>query len=280
MIETLLNYQIAGTRLGDILTVEFLAQILGNVLAAIAILVVGYIVAGWAKRRMRALGVKYRHLDVTLFNFLGNIIRYAILVFTVLFVLNTFGVQTTSIIAVIGAAGLAIGLALQGTLSNVAAGVMIVFFRPFSVGHFVDIGGQSGTVEDITLNWVKLATLDNVQVIVPNAQVWGNTITNYSVLPTRRVEWVFGVGYGADLTKAETIIRETLTSDPRAHGDPEPFVQVSNLGESSVDFTARVWCSSSDFWAYKTDMTRAVKEALDAGGIDIPFPTRTIVNMS
>ena len=280
MIETLLNYQIAGTRLGDILTVEFLAQILGNVLAAIAILVVGYIVAGWAKRRMRALGVKYRHLDVTLFNFLGNIIRYAILVFTVLFVLNTFGVQTTSIIAVIGAAGLAIGLALQGTLSNVAAGVMIVFFRPFSVGHFVDIGGQSGTVEDITLNWVKLATLDNVQVIVPNAQVWGNTITNYSVLPTRRVEWVFGVGYGADLTKAETIIRKTLTSDPRAHSDPEPFVQVSNLGESSVDFTARVWCSSADFWAYKTDMTRAVKEALDAGGIDIPFPTRTIVNVS
>ncbi len=280
MIETLLNYQIAGTRLGDILTVDFLAQILGNVLAAIAILVVGYIVAGWAKRRMRALGVKYRHLDVTLFNFLGNIIRYAILVFTVLFVLNTFGVQTTSIIAVIGAAGLAIGLALQGTLSNVAAGVMIVFFRPFSVGHFVDIGGQSGTVEDITLNWVKLATLDNVQVIVPNAQVWGNTITNYSVLPTRRVEWVFGVGYGADLTKAETIIRKTLTSDPRAHSDPAPFVQVSNLGESSVDFTARVWCSSADFWAYKTDMTRAVKEALDAGGIDIPFPTRTIVNVS
>lgn len=280
MIETLLNYQIAGTRLGDILTVDFLAQILGNFLAAIAILVLGYLVAGWAKRRMRALGVKYRHLDVTLFNFLGNITRYAILVFTILFVLNTFGVQTTSLVAVIGAAGLAIGLALQGTLSNVAAGVMIVFFRPFSVGHFVDIGGQSGTVEDITLNWVKLATLDNVQVIVPNAQVWGNTITNYSVLPTRRVEWVFGVGYGADLAKAEEIIRSTLTADPRAHSDPEPFVQVSNLGESSVDFTARVWCDAGDFWGYKTDMTRAVKEALDAGGIDIPFPTRTIVNVS
>ncbi len=280
MIEEILNYSIAGTRLGDVLTVDYLVSVGGNVLAAIAILILGYLVAGWAKRRIRALGPKYKHLDVTLFNFLGNITRYALLVFTVLFVLNTFGVQTTSLVAVIGAAGLAIGLALQGTLSNVAAGVMIVFFRPFSIGHFVDIGGQSGTVQDITLNWVKLATLDNLLVIVPNAQVWGNTITNYSVLPTRRVEWVFGVGYGADLAKAEAIIRQTLTADDRALSDPEPFVQVSNLGDSSVDFTARVWCKSDDFWAYKTDMTRAVKEALDAGGIDIPFPTRTIVSAS
>jgi len=277
MIEELLNYQVAGVALREVLTVEFLAGILGNVLAAIAILLAGFIIGAWLKRRIRGLGAKYEQLDITLFNFLGNIVRYAVLVFAFLFVLNTFGIQTTSFVALIGAAGLAIGLALQGTLSNVAAGVMIVFFRPISVGDFVEVGGKMGTVKDITLNFIELASLDNVQIIIPNSAVWGNTITNYSSYDTRRVEWVFGVSYGADLAKAEAIIRDTLTSDPRALADPAPFVQVTALNASSVDFTARVWCSSADFWGYKTDMTRKVKETLDAGGVDIPFPTRTVV---
>jgi small conductance mechanosensitive channel len=178
---------------------------------------------------------------------------------------------------VLGAAGLAIGLALQGTLSNVAAGVMIIFFRPFKVGDFVEVNEQMGTVRDISLNNIELATIGNVQIIVPNSQVWANTITNYSAYPTRRAEWTFGVGYGANLATAEAVIRNTIMVDPRSHADPEPFIQVNNLNASSVDFLVRVWCSQPDYFNYQADMKRKVKEALDAAGVDIPFPTTTIV---
>lgn len=266
-----------GQTLADLLTIEFLASVFGNILAAILILLAGFIVGGWVRRRLMQLGGKNKHLDVTLFNFLGNVARYVVIAFAFLFVLNTFGVQTTSFVAVIGAAGLAIGLALQGTLSNVAAGVMIVFFRPIKLGDFVEVNGQMGTVKEITLNFIELASLSNVQIIIPNAQVWGNTIVNYSVYDTRRAEWTFGVGYGADLQKAEEVIRDAIMSDPRSKTDPEPFIQVNNLNASSVDFLIRVWCDSADFFQYQADMKRRVKEALDAAGVDIPFPTRTIV---
>lgn len=277
-METLLNTPIYnGQTLQDLLTIDFLASVLGNVLAAILILVVGFMFAGWVRKRIASLGVTYDHLDETLFDFLGNILRYVVIGFAVLFVLNTFGVQTTSVVAIIGAAGLAIGLALQGTLSNVAAGVMIIFFRPIKLGDFCEINGVSGTVKSITLNYTELASLDNIQIIIPNAEVWGNTIKNYSVYSTRRAEWEFGVGYGANLAKAEQIIRDTILADPRAHRDPEPFVQVNTLNSSSVDFLVRVWCSADDYFQFQADMKRQVKEALDAGGIDIPFPTRTII---
>ena len=266
-----------GITLGDMLTVDFLSSVLGSVAAAIAILLAGFIVSGWARRRVVRLGQTYKALDDTLFTFLGNILRYAILGFSVLFVLNTFGIQTTSFVAVIGAAGLAIGLALQGTLSNVAAGVMIIAFRPIKLGDFVQINGELGTVRSISLNYTELASAANVQIIIPNAQVWGNTITNFSVYPTRRAEWVFGVGYGADLKQAEQVIRDTILADPRAKTDPTPFIQVNNLGDFSVDFLVRVWVDASDFFAFQADMKRQVKEALDAAGIDIPFPTRTLI---
>ena len=269
-----------GKSLADLLTLEFLASIVGNVMSAVAILVVGFIVAGWVGRQITKLGAKYAHLDDTLFKFAGNIIRYVIIGFSCLFVLNTFGIQTTSIVAVIGAAGLAIGLALQGTLSNVAAGVMIILFRPIKIDDFVAVNGQMGTVKDITLNFTELASVVNVQIIIPNSQVWGNTITNYSAYPTRRAEWEFGVGYGANLAAAETIIRDTIMADPRSHVDPEPFIQVNNLNTSSVDFLVRVWCDRTEYFAYQADMKRQVKEALDAGGIDIPFPTRAIVQVT
>jgi small conductance mechanosensitive channel len=276
MIEQILNYEVGGSTLRELLSIELLAAILGDVLAAIVIVLLGFIIGGWISRRIRNLGGKHAHLDITLFNFLGNIARYAVLVFAALFVLNTFGVQTTSIVAVIGAAGLAIGLALQGTLSNVAAGVMIVFFRPIKIGDFAEINGQMGTVKDITLNFTELASVANVQIIIPNSQVWGNTIVNYSAYPTRRAEWTFGVGYGADLAKAEQIIRDTVMADPRSKSDPEPFFQVNNLGDFSVDFLVRVWCEASDYFAYQADVKRKVKEALDEGGVEIPFPTRTV----
>lgn len=265
-----------GRKIGDLLTLDFIAGLLGDVLAALVILVVGFLLAGFFRRRIERLAQKHDRLDPTLFGFVANVAWYAIIAFAVLFVLNTFGVQTTSVIAVIGAAGLAIGLALQGTLSNVAAGVMIVFFRPIKVGDFVEIGSAMGTVRSINLNFTELATVGNFQVIVPNAQVWGNVITNYSVYPTRRAEWTFGVSYGANLKLAEQVIRDTILGDPRSKTDPEPFIQVNNLGDFSVDFLVRVWCNSADYFAYQADMKRQVKEALDAAGIEIPFPTRTV----
>jgi len=267
-----------GQTLGSLVTPEFLVGVGGNVLAALMILLAGFTVAGWARRRVQKVGLKYESLDDTLFNFLGNILRYLIIAFAVMFVLNTFGVQTTSVVAIIGAASLAIGLALQGTLSNVAAGVMIIIFRPVKLGDFVEINDKMGTIKDITLNFVELASGSNLQIFIPNSEVWGNTITNYSGYDLRRAEWSFGVGYGANLADAERIIRDTILADPRSMQDPEPFIQVNNLNASSVDFLVRVWCQAADHFTYKADMKRAVKEALDAGGVDIPFPTRTIIN--
>ncbi|WP_417246354.1 mechanosensitive ion channel family protein [Celeribacter sp.] len=279
MFENLMSYEIyEGHPLGDYLSIEFLAGIAGSIVGALVLLLIGMIISGWVGRRIRAIGLRYESLDDTLFNFLANIARYAVLAFTLLIVLNTFGIQTTSIVAVIGAAGLAIGLALQGTLSNIAAGVMIILFRPFKIGDFVEVSGKMGTVKDISLNYTELADLSNVQVIVPNSQVWGNIITNYSTNDTRRAEWTFGVSYGANLKIAEDVIRKTILSDPRALTDPEPFIQVNNLGDFSVDFLVRVWVKSSDFFAFSTDMKRAVKEALDEANVEIPFPTRTLIN--
>ncbi|MEL6914567.1 MAG: mechanosensitive ion channel family protein [Pseudomonadota bacterium] len=271
---------IGGQSLGDWLSLDFLAAILGTVLTAILILIAGFIVSGWVSRRIKGIATRHSTLDPTLFNFLAQIARYIIIAFTVLFVLNTFGVQTTSIVAAIGAAGLAIGLALQGTLSNVAAGIMIIFFRPFKEGDFVQVNDKMGTVKGITLNFTELADLGNVQVIIPNSEVWGNTITNYSAYPLRRAEWTFGVAYGANLAEAERIIRETIMADDRSHAEPEPFIQVNNLGDFSVDFLVRVWCDAPVYFAYQADMKRKVKEALDRANVAIPFPTRTVYNLA
>ncbi|ATG44609.1 putative small-conductance mechanosensitive channel [Phaeobacter piscinae] len=266
-----------GKSLADLVTLEFLAQAMGSVLAAIVILLAGFIVASWVKRRIVQIGDSHASLDVTLFHFLGNLARYVILAFALLFVLNTFGVETTSIIAAIGAAGLAIGLAMQGALSNVAAGIMLILFRPFKLGDFIEVNDEMGTVKEITLNNTVIASLSNLKVIIPNSEVWGNTITNYSEFDTRRAEWSFGVGYGANLATAEQVIRDTIMSDSRSHAEPEPFIQVNNLNSSSVDFLVRVWVDAAEYFQYQADMKRKVKEALDNAGIDIPFPTRTLV---
>lgn len=280
-VQDLLNTVIwDGKTIQELLSIEVLAGFFGGILGAAFILFVGFLIGGWVRKRLIGLGKKHPQLDVTLFSFLGNVARYIVIVFAVMFVLNTFGIQTTSVVAVIGAAGLAIGLALQGTLSNVAAGVMIVFFRPIKLGDFVEVNGQMGTVKEITLNFIELSSVSNVQIIIPNSQVWGNTIVNYSSYDTRRAEWTFGVGYGANLKKAEDTIRDTIMADARSRTDPAPFIQVNNLGDSSVDFLVRVWCASGDYFQYQADMKRQVKEALDAADVPIPFPTRTIVNVT
>jgi small conductance mechanosensitive channel len=249
-----------------------------NILAAIAILGAGLWGSGRVGNMIRHLGLKYPQLDVTLFGFLGSLARWAIIALTIIIVLGQFGVETTSLIALVGVAGLAVGLALQGTLSNLAAGVMLLIFRPFKVGDYIEAGGHSGTVEEVSLFTTRLGSVNNVPTIVPNGDIWANAVTNYSIRDTRRLDLVFGVSYGTDLKAAEQALRDVIADDDRIRDEPaEPLVVVSNLGDSSVDFTIRVWCDSSDYWALKFHMLRTVKETFDERGIEIPFPTTTIV---
>ncbi|NND41988.1 MAG: mechanosensitive ion channel [Silicimonas sp.] len=280
-LDQLMSFEIAsGKTVGDLLTIDFLLGVAGQVVLAAIILIVGFFVAGFVKRRIMRLTDRSRHFDKTMGSFLANVARYGILALTIIFVLQQFGFQTTSLVALLGAAGLAIGLALQGVLGGVAAGVMLVVFRPIKVGDFVDVNGVAGTVKDISIFTTELASLDNVQIIIPNSEVWGNVIKNYSIYTTRRAEWSFGVSYGANLAEAERIIRETILSDERSLEDPAPFIQVNNLGDFSVDFLVRVWVQASDYFQYQADMKRRVKEALDEGGIEIPFPTRTVIEQA
>lgn len=251
-----------------------------SVVGALVILIIGLWLAGRARAfTIRALDKPLRSDDM-LKGFFGSIIRYLVIAITFLAVLGQFGIETTSIIAVLGAAGLAIGLALQGTLSNVAAGVMLLIFRPFRVGHFVDIAGTAGTVKDLTLFTTELATGDNVQIIVPNSAVWGQSIRNFSAHPTRRVDMVFGISYEDDIDKAISIVQACIAEDARSHSDPEPLVVVGNLGDSSVDLTTRVWCNSADYWGLKFDLTKSIKEAFDREGVSIPYPTRTVYSQA
>lgn len=246
--------------------------------AAVLILIVGFWLAGrgrkWTVHALSRGPVK----DDMLQSFFGSIVRYLIIIVTILAVLGEFGIQTTSLIAVLGAAGLAVGLALQGTLSNVAAGVMLLIFRPFRTGQYVEIGGIAGTVKELTLFFTELNTPDNVQIIVPNSDVWGQPITNYSYHPQRRLDMTFGISYGDDIGKAMEVIRHELEADERCLKEPEPFIGVLNLGESSVDIVVRVWVNNLDYWPAKFDLTRRVKERFDENGITIPFPVRTVYN--
>jgi small conductance mechanosensitive channel len=247
-----------------------------SIVGAMIILIVGFWFAGLAKRlTVRGLR-KTGRIDETIVLFFASMVKYLVVAFTVLAVLDQFGVQTTSLIALFGAAGLAVGLALQGTLSNVAAGVMLLFFRPFKVGDFVDAGGSAGSVKSVSLFTTHLDTGDNVHIIVPNSQIWGSAISNYSHNPTRRIELTIGIGYGDDIEKAIGVVRQTIEADKRSLADPEPLVEVSNLGDSSVDLLIRVWSKSGDYWGLKWGLTRAIKEAFDREGIEIPYPHRVI----
>ncbi len=247
-----------------------------NVVGAVAILIVGWTAAGWAKRGV-AKGIKKTgKVDEMIRDFLSSAVRYAILIFTVLAVLSRFGIETTSFVALLGATGLAIGLAMQGALSNVAAGVMILFFRPFKVGDFIEGAGQSGTVKSVSLFLTYLSTPDNVEIIVPNTQLWNAAIKNYSFNSTRRLDLVFGIGYGDDVDQAMGIISDIIDGDERCQKDPEPVVVVGNLGENSVDITVRIWCIGGDYWKLKWHMLKTVKQAFDKNGISIPYPQRDV----
>jgi small conductance mechanosensitive channel len=247
-----------------------------KVIGAIIILIVGRIIAGWAESAVDRWLRRSEQFDETLRGFLAKIARYLVLIFTFLAVLSQFGIETTSIIAILGVAGLAIGLALQGTLSNVAAGVMLLIFRPFKAGDFVEAAGIAGTVKSITLFITELATPDNVQILAPNSQVWGATVKNYSFHPIRRVDLAMGIDYGDNIDSAMQTVLGVVNADSRVLRDPEPMVVVGNLGESSVDLTIRVWCNAGDYWPLKFDLTKALKQRFDQEGITIPFPQRTV----
>ena len=190
--------------------------------------------------------------------------------------MNQLGIQTTSFVALLGAAGLAIGLALQGSLSNFAAGFLMILFRPFKVGDYIEAAGTAGTVEEIQIFTTALRTPDNKLVIVPNAKLTADNIVNWSAKGTRRVDMVFGIGYGDDIDRARSVIREIIEADPRVLKDPAPLVALWQLGESSVDFVARPWVKSADYWSVWFDTTEKVKKAFDAEGISIPFPQRDV----
>ena len=251
---------------------EWLVGNILNVIFAAAILIVGFLFAGWAKRFVTDKALDHEELDDTLFTFLGSLARYGLIAVTVIIVMARFGIETTSFIAVLGAAGLAIGLALQGTLSNVAAGVMLMVFRPFKLGQYIEAAGHAGTVREITLFTTELATPDNVQIMVPNSQAIDGVIKNYSGYSTRRVDVTFGIDYGDDIDKAIGIIKSIVDADTRIHRDPEPFAKVVNLGDSSVDIATRNWVDAADYWDVKFDLTKQVKEAFDQQGISIPYP--------
>lgn len=225
--------------------------------------------AGWVRR----ISKRHKRIDDTLAAFFASIVRWVLIAIVLIAVLDRFGVQTTQIVAVLGAATLAIGLALQGTLSNVAAGVMLVLFRPYRLGDMVEVAGQIGQVKDVNIFTTELATPDNIKIVLPNGQCWGAPIRNFTALPTRRLDLDFSVGYDVDLAVATAVIDATVRADRRVLGEPAPLVKVKALGDFSVTVLASVWCETPDLYQLRFDLLRSVKEALDRAGVKIPFPT-------
>jgi small conductance mechanosensitive channel len=246
-----------------------------SVIGAILILIVGWSISRLLGRWVRSLLARTHRVDPTVVGFFSVFVRYAVLVVVVIMVLGQFGVQTASIITALGAAGLAIGLALQGTLQNIAAGIMLLVLRPFRVGEYIDADGISGTIQEIGLFATELKTLDGLYRMAPNSQLWNVPVTNYSRLPERRHDLVIGIGYEDDIGKAQSVLMELARADDRVLSDPEPWAYVSELGDSAVAVTLRYWTKSADWWTTSREMTKAAKIAFDENGISIPFPQIT-----
>ena len=242
-----------------------------NIAMAIAIYVIGRIVVGFILSIFRRVMAKSKY-DAMLVDFLEAIISAILMLFVIVASLDQLGVDTTSLVAILGAAGLAIGLSLQDSLKNFAAGVMLLVFKPFKSGDFVEAGGTAGTVNKIGIFTSTMTTPDNKEIIVPNGAIYSGTITNFSAKETRRVDMVVGIGYDADLLKAKQVLQEMVEADPRILQEPAPTIAVAELADSSVNFVVRPWVQSADFWGVKFDFTEAVKLRFDKEGISIPFP--------
>ena len=243
-----------------------------KVLGALLVLIIGLRIAGWLAGLVRSAALKREGIDDTLGNFFASLVRWAITAAVLIAVLQVFGVQATSFVAVLGALTLAIGLSMQGALGNIASGVMIMLFRPYKLGDYIEAAGVAGTVKDINLFQTVLATVDNVKVLVPNSQAIDGVIENYSGYDPRRADVTFGIDYDDDMDKAIAVIKQVIEADDRIFRDPEPFVKVVNLGDSSVDIATRSWVQAADVWDVKFHLMKAVKEAFDREGISIPYP--------
>lgn len=245
-----------------------------RVLGALVILIAGWVIGSWTRKRIQNIS----KLDKTISSFLGGFAKYTILAVSLVAVLGQFGVETASLLALLGAAGLAIGLALQGTLSNIAAGVMLLVLRPFGVGDYIEFGGTGGTVQSLGLFGTELNTVDNKYVFAPNSSIWGTEITNFTRNKHRRQDIVLGISYDSDINKAFKTVERVLGQEKRLidTSGKEPIIVVEAMADSSVNIKVRIWTKTDDFFAVQWDLLKAFKEGLDKDGISIPFPTRTL----
>lgn len=246
-----------------------------NVAIAIAIFYIGKFVVAMIVRGMRKVMQK-QEIDKTLETFVSNLVRMVLMVIVIIAAISALGIETTSFIAIFGAAGLAVGLALQGSLSNFAAGVLIVLFRPYRVGDFIEGAGIAGVVEQVQILTTVLRTGDNKRIIVPNGQIMDSIITNYSANDTRRVDMVVGVSYDDDLDKVRSVLEDLVAADDRILDDPAVTIAVSELADSSVNFVVRPWVKTADYWGVMFDMTEAIKKRFDKEGISFPFPQQDV----
>lgn len=246
-----------------------------KIIGAILILIAGRIVAGIVRALAKKTAGKTR-ADTTITVFLGNIAYILVMAFAVIAAVNRLGVQTTSFVAIIGAAGLAVGLAFQGSLSNFASGFLMVIFRPFKVGDYVQAGGVAGTVREIHVFTTTLTTPDNIRIIVPNSKITGDNITNYTAEKQRRIDLVVGVSYSDDIDKVTSVLNDVVTGFPGVLSDPQPQIAVSEMADSSVNFVVRPWSKTEDYWKVRFGVLEAIKKRLDKEGISIPFPQRDV----
>ncbi len=242
-----------------------------NILAAVAILIAGKFVASIIRKLIRKIMQK-RDIDATLTGFIGSIVYAGIIAFVVIAALSKLGIQTASFVAILGAAGLAIGLALQGSLSNFAAGVLMIIFKPFKGGDYVSAGGCDGFIKEVGIFTTSIQTVDNKLIIVPNAKIMSDTIINYSAMETRRVDIVAGVSYDDDVDRVKDILLKILTEDERILKDPPPFVGLLEMADSSVNFTVRAWVKTENYWNVFFDTNEKIKKTFDAENISIPYP--------
>lgn len=259
----------------DAVTQSPVGAFLLNILVAAMIVIVGRIIVKWIIKLLRKIMVR-ADLDPILVNFASSIASSILLVIVLIAALDRLGVDTTSFIAVLGAAGLAVGLALKDSLQNFAAGIMMILFRPFKLGDFIEAGGVSGVVEKINVFSTIMKTGDNREIIIPNGQIYAGAITNYSARDTRRIDMVFGIGYGDDILKAKQIMEDILTSHELVLDDPAPVIMVAELADSSVNFNVRPWVKSIDYWPVRSDLLEKIKLAFDANNISIPYPQMDI----
>jgi len=246
-----------------------------KIIIALLIFFIGKKVAKWLSQMTQSTMIK-KQVDPALQHFVSSLVYYALVAFVVIAALGQLGIQTASFVAIVGAAGLAIGLALQGSLANFAAGFLILLFRPFKIGDFVEMAGTAGVVEKIMIFTTEMRTGDNKKVIIPNGAITAGTITNYSANDTRRVDLVFGIGYGDDIDKAKSVLQSIVDADERILKDPAVTIAVHALADSSVNFVVRPWVNSGDYWPVYFDLHETVKKRFDQEGISIPFPQQDV----